>query len=276
MTHGNDGTHGPAAGTEYDQDAYDDASLAISLAALAEDGPPGLLARIVAQWARVPGPVVDLYVASTDRGIAYVRTTVAVHDSPRQFAELFHRRFARPLLPAQHPPAGLARALRAHSAAELGLDLDGLSAFEREVLLAVLTIPRGQVRPHAWVAHRIGRPRAVDAVGSALGDNPVPVLVPCHRVIRSDGSLGDHVFGPPVKRALLDAEGVNVGEVYELGRRRVHYLGSDATGVVCYPTCPHARLITAPHRQGFRSVEQAEGAGYRPCPHCGPVPEEVV
>ncbi len=63
------------------------------------------------------------------------------------------------------------------------------------MLSAAALIPRGQTRPYAWVAERAGRPKAVRAVGSALGRNPVPLLIPCHRVTRSDGSLGDYVFG---------------------------------------------------------------------------------
>lgn len=247
-------------------------ALLAELAALATDGSDRLLDRIAAHWVRVPGPVGELYVASTDHGIAYVRTSDAVHGDDAEFATEFRHRFARPLLAADRPPAGLLPALHAHRVGRLRFDLRQLSEFEREVLLAVLSIPRGQVRPYAWVASEVGRPKAVRAVGSALGRNPVPVLIPCHRVVRSDGSLGDYVFTPPVKRALLDREGTNIGELYELGRHGVHYLASDTTGVVCFPTCPNARRITDAHRHGFRSVRNAEAAGYRPCRHCRPVP----
>ncbi|MGH3982369.1 MAG: Ada metal-binding domain-containing protein [Pseudonocardiaceae bacterium] len=66
-------------------------------------------------------------------------------------------------------------------------------------------------------------------------------------------------------------EGVNLGEVRELARRGVRYLASDTTGVVCCPSCSHARRITAAHRQGFASVAAAQLAGYRPCRHCQPI-----
>ena len=257
-------------------DHPDDDPLTIDLAALATESPAVLLDRIVASWIRVPSAIGDLYVASTDLGIAYVRTSDAVHDDDTEFAELFHRRFTRPLVAATRPPTGLLPALHSHRAAKLRFDLSQLSHFEREVLLAVLAIPRGQVRPYAWVAQRIGRPKAVRAVGSALGHNPVPVLIPCHRVIRSDGTLGDYVFGPPTKRDLLDAEGTNIGEVYELARHDIHYVGSDTTGVVCFPTCPNARRITPTHRRGFHSMTAAADAGYRPCRHCQPAASEVA
>jgi O-6-methylguanine DNA methyltransferase len=123
------------------------------------------------------------------------------------------------------------------------------------------------------VANHIGRPNAVRAVGSALGRNPVPLLIPCHRVIRTNGTLGEYIFGPLTKRALLTAEGTNIGEIYELAQHQVHYVGSDTTGVVCFPSCPNARRITTPHRHGFRTVTEANTAGYRPCHHCHPTPE---
>jgi len=81
---------------------------------------------------------------------------------------------------------------------------------------------------------------------------------------------GNYGFGPQVKRALLDAEGANVGEVEALALRGIHYLGSDTTGIVCFPTCAHARRTTLAHRQGFSTVATALAAGYRPCKQCRP------
>lgn len=272
MTTPHDHTTDDPADPAYPAFSAAEDALIEELAALTADGPDNLFDRIAAHWVRVPGPVGELYVASTDHGIAYVRTSAAVHDDATEFTTEFRQRFSRPLLAGGRPPAGLLPALHAHRVGKLRFDLRQLSEFERAVLLAVLSIPRGQVRPYAWVASQIGKPRAVRAVGSALGRNPVPVLIPCHRVVRSDGSLGDYVFTPPVKRALLDGEGTNIGELYELGRHGVHYLASDTTGVVCFPTCPNARRITEAHRQGFRSMRHAEHAGYHPCQHCRPVP----
>jgi O-6-methylguanine DNA methyltransferase len=248
--------------TEAKQDA-----IAAALAALAADPPDGLLNRLVARWIRVPGPAGDLYVAWTGLGVAYVRRTAG---GQGEFGEEFRRRFARPLLSANRPPAGLLHALRTGRAGGLRFDLGGLTGFERAVLHAALTIPKGQTRPYSWIAAQIGRPAAVRAVGTALGRNPVPVLIPCHRVIRADGEPGGYVFGTPVKRALLEGEGANLSAQRELARRGVHYLASDTTGIVCFPSCPDARRITAAHRHGFRTVAQATGAGYRPCQRCRP------
>jgi methylated-DNA-[protein]-cysteine S-methyltransferase len=68
--------------------------------------------------------------------------------------------------------------------------MTNLTKFELAVLRATLEIPFGETRTYAWVARRIGKPKAVRAVGSALRNNPWPLIIPCHRVIRSDGSLG--------------------------------------------------------------------------------------
>jgi O-6-methylguanine DNA methyltransferase len=172
---------------------------------------------------------------------------------------------------ADQAPAGLFTALRGTPAASLRLDLRGLSNFERDVLTATSRIPAGQTRPYGWIACEAGRPRAVRAVGSVLGRNPVPLLIPCHRVVRADGRLGDYMFGPARKAELLRSEQVNIDELAELARQGMHFLGSDTTRVVCYPTCHHARHITPAHRHLFPTITAALAAGYRPCRHCRPV-----
>jgi len=245
--------------------------LARELAGLAADAPPGLLDRIAARRIRLPGPLEDgplagLQVAFTDHGVAFLRAGVG----EREFAEAFRERFGRPLLPAGRPPAGLVPALRGGRPGGLALDLRGLSGFEAAVLEAAARIPRGQTRPYAWVARQAGRPKAVRAVGSALGRNPVPLLIPCHRVTRSDGALGEYVFGAEAKERLLRAEDVDVDEAADLARRGVRLVGSDTTGIVCYPTCADARRIAPGRRRGFGGLAAALAAGYRPCLHCRP------
>ncbi len=89
---------------------------------------------------------------------------------------------------------------------DLPLDLRG-TPFQRAVWWALAEIPYGQVRSYAQVAQTIGRPRATRAVGAAVGANPLPILLPCHRVVRADGSLGWYGGGVEMKRALLEREG---------------------------------------------------------------------
>lgn len=91
-------------------------------------------------------------------------------------------------------------------------DLDAVSEFTRKVLLATAEIPYGETVSYGEIAKRIGMPGATQAVGNALGANPVPIVVPCHRVIRSDGSMGWFTGGPHIKRALLRIEGVDFPE----------------------------------------------------------------
>jgi O-6-methylguanine DNA methyltransferase len=84
-----------------------------------------------------------------------------------------------------------------------------LTRFEKDVYKAVLKIPRGETRSYAWVAKRIGHKLAARAVGNALNKNPYPVIVPCHRIIKSDGSIGGFLKGVKAKRKLLASEGVD-------------------------------------------------------------------
>ncbi len=95
---------------------------------------------------------------------------------------------------------------------DLPLDLRRMSDFQRTVLLAAARIPRGQVTTYAQLARLIGRPGAARAVGQALGHNPIPIILPCHRVLASDGSLGGYSArdGVRTKARLLQLEGAQL------------------------------------------------------------------
>jgi methylated-DNA-[protein]-cysteine S-methyltransferase len=102
--------------------------------------------------------------------------------------------------------------LRAYFAGErrhfdVRLDLTGASPFQRRVLMAAASVPAGQVVSYGEIARRIGQPGASRAVGQALGHNPIPIVIPCHRVIASGGSIGGYGGGLAVKRKLLRLEG---------------------------------------------------------------------
>jgi O-6-methylguanine DNA methyltransferase len=86
------------------------------------------------------------------------------------------------------------------------LDLSAATAFRREVWEATRLIPYGETRSYTWVAERMGRPKAVRAVGQALGSNPLPVIIPCHRVLASGGGLGGFSGGLEMKKFLLHLE----------------------------------------------------------------------
>jgi methylated-DNA-[protein]-cysteine S-methyltransferase len=90
---------------------------------------------------------------------------------------------------------------------ELPLDLQGGTAFQRSVWQALLAIPSGGTTSYGGLSQRIGKPAAVRAVGAAVGRNPVSIVVPCHRVLGSDGSLTGYAGGLERKSALLQLEG---------------------------------------------------------------------
>ena len=251
--------------------------LSARLAALRAEAPPEVLPGILAEvgiadrYVRRDSPIGPVYVALNRAGVSCVDVA---YDEAR-FERRFARRFGRPAIPAGTLPDRLLsridRALAEGRPASLDLDLRGLTSFRRAVLLKAAEIPRSEVRPYGWVAREIGRPGAGRAVGSALAANPVPIIVPCHRVVRSDGGFGEYSLGRPGnKRALLEAEGLDAGEHERFARRGMRFVGSDTTRVFCLPTCRHARRISSAHRVEFRDHIAATAAGYRPCSRCRP------
>ncbi|HUI03149.1 MAG TPA: methylated-DNA--[protein]-cysteine S-methyltransferase [Acidimicrobiales bacterium] len=250
-----------------------------ALRALRTEAPAGFTDAVLARvgvvsgdrFVRVQSPAGDLFVAFGEAGINAVWPVALFEGDPARFVARHLEETGRVATAASRPPAGLRGALRSGRGGALRYDLTGLSPFERAVLAKTLEIPAGEVRPYGWVAREIGRPRAVRAVGSALGRNPVPVLIPCHRVVRSDGRVGNYGFGPPMKRALLHAEGVDLERLERLADAGVRFVGSERTGVFCVPSCVHARRIGPANEARFPSAGAALGAGYRPCRHCLPV-----
>jgi methylated-DNA-[protein]-cysteine S-methyltransferase len=78
--------------------------------------------------------------------------------------------------------------------------------FEQKVWETLREVPYGETRTYRWLSERVGKPRAFRAVGRALGKNPIPIIVPCHRIIESDGTLGGYSSGTDIKRRLLEIE----------------------------------------------------------------------
>ena len=117
---------------------------------------------------------------------------------------------------AAEDPRGLSRAVKllkeyfAGRTISFGLpvDLDGLTPFQKQVLRATRKVPYGRRETYSAIARRIGRPRAARAVGGALARNPLPIVIPCHRIIAASGALGGFsaAGGTKVKAALLHLE----------------------------------------------------------------------
>lgn len=239
-----------------------------------ERAPSGFAEAVLARagvtrlsFAAVETPIGLVYVAWSDAGIAFVSRAGSDGE--------FTSRLRRPARRVESVPARIVSALRAGRGRGLDYDLGSLTDFERAVLMKTLEIPRGEVRTYSWVAREIGRPGAVRAVGTALGHNPVPLLIPCHRVVRSDGVIGEYSMGgPEVKRSILSTEGVGEADLARLervGRAGARYVGSDTTRIFCLPACRDARRVSERHLVLFRDAPAAAAAGYRPCQHCRPL-----
>lgn len=234
---------------------------------------PGVLIAtgLADQYVIRTSPVGEIYVAFNDHGVSAIDVAADAAAFETWFAERFERR----VFPAESLPSAIAgrldRSIAEGRPGSLPLDLRSVTPFQAQVLLKTAEIPRGEVRPYGWVAGEIGKPSATRAVGSALARNPVPVVIPCHRVVRSDGVLGRYSMGEDTnKRRLLEAEGLDVGGFAALASRGIRLIGSDTTRIYCHPTCRDARRITDRHRVEFRSASDAEDHGYRPCKHCRP------
>lgn len=139
------------------------------------------------------------------------------------------------------------------------VDLGGLGPFQARVLEAARRIPFGQALSYGALAARVGRPGAARAVGNALGANPVPIVVPCHRVIRSDGTWGNYALGARLKTGLLRLE-----------RSTPVLVGCTSTHVVCRRGCGHEQRAREDRKVVFASVADARSVGYRPCGACRP------
>ena len=156
----------------------------------------------------VDSPVGALLLAATPAGLA--RVAYACEDHQRVLADLAARISPR-VLRAPGRLDAAARELEEYFAGrrqafDLSLDLRLAKGFRRDVLGHLPDIRYGSTASYAALAAAAGNPRAVRAVGSACATNPLPVVVPCHRVVRSDGALGNYVGGVAAKRILLDLE----------------------------------------------------------------------
>jgi O-6-methylguanine DNA methyltransferase len=150
--------------------------------------------------------------------------------------------------------------------------LGDLPAFQQAVLRATASIPRGEVRPYGWVARRAGSAGAVRAAGTALGHNPVPFVVPCHRVVRSDWQLGQYsAGGTAVKSEVLRWEGVDVERLARLGASGARFHGSRKTKTFCLPACHVALSLPPDEVVLLRDEAEARAARLRPCRSCLPV-----
>ena len=197
------------------------------LAALREPAPahlaPEILARagLADRYATRPSPLGPVFVAFTSRGVSLVDLA----GDAAVFEAAYRARFGREVAPAEALPPRLAaavdRALAEGRTRGVPVDPTGLSEFQAAVLHLAAAIPAGEVRPYGWVAREIGRPGSDRAVGNALAANPVPLVVPCHRVVRADGRFGRYSLGADAnKRSAAPSRGPGGRGVRGPGRKR--------------------------------------------------------
>jgi methylated-DNA-[protein]-cysteine S-methyltransferase len=196
----------------------ENAGLFGALAAVDEEASARLHARLIAAAERdgvldvayrtIATPVGELLLATTGEGLVRVAYPLQGHDAVlASLAQTVSPRILR-------APARLdqvSRQLDEYFAGrrtefDLPLDFRLASGFRRTVLAHLPAIPYGHTESYAQVAAASGSPKAVRAVGTACAKNPLPVVVPCHRVVRSDGTSGGYAGGPDAKRALLALE----------------------------------------------------------------------
>jgi methylated-DNA-[protein]-cysteine S-methyltransferase len=156
----------------------------------------------------VDSPVGTLLLAATDQGLVRVAYQVEHHD---QVLQTLAQRVSPRILYAPRRLDQVARQLAEYFEGErrefvLPLDFRLAHGFRREVLSRLRMINYGRTESYSQVATATGHPRAVRAVGTACATNPLPVIVPCHRVLRSDGKLGGYIGGLQTKAALLSLE----------------------------------------------------------------------
>lgn len=239
------------------------APMSIAGAALATIG--------LADWyTTLDTPLGLVYIAWNASGLTLARLA----ESDEAFDALARAELGREVV-AGAPPQWLADGAQAwlagEKAAPLKFDLSTLTPFERATLLKARDIPFGQVRPYGWIAREIGHPMAVRAVGTALARNPIPLFIPCHRVVRTDGYLGNYSMGGPQnKRAILAAEGVDITRLELLAAKGVRFIGNTADDSYCYPTCSFACHVDEAQMRLFHDEASALALGYHACAVCRP------
>jgi methylated-DNA-[protein]-cysteine S-methyltransferase len=142
------------------------------------------------------------------------------------------------------------------------------SEFQRRAYLKLRQVPAGSVVTYQGLAAAVGAPDGQRAIGNTMATNPVPIYVPCHRVIRSDGSIGNYGGGVARKIKLLRAEGFEVGADLRVPARAV--FGHSRTHIYCRPQCSAAMRADRGRMFIFGDPERARRAGLRACKLCRP------
>ena len=159
-------------------------------------------------WCTVPAPIGRVFVAASDSGLL----RVSFRHREESFVDELREHTEADVVRSPARTADIVEQLRDYFAGErrrfdVRLDLRHVSPFQRRVLLAATRVPAGEVVSYGEIARRIGEPGGSRAVGQALGHNPIPIVIPCHRVVAAGGRIGGYTGGLAIKRKLLRLEG---------------------------------------------------------------------
>ena len=190
------------------------------------------------------------------------------------FGDRFEARFGRKLIRAEAPSSWgrhIPTAIEAGRPGKLVIDLRSVTPFQADVLARTATIPKGEVRPYSWLAREVDRPGAVRAAGSAVARNPIPLIIPCHRVVRADGHIGNYSLGGSQnKHDLLEHEGAHPDWLEDLASSRIRLQGNTSTRICCHPTCHVIRRSKEENVVNLHTLEEAKSEGFAACEQCRP------
>jgi O-6-methylguanine DNA methyltransferase len=227
--------------------------------------------RPMARMAMVDSRIGALLAAQSPRGLLALRFMDS--DDSADFVAALRRRFDLVEDAALGAEIGdeIEGLMRGNSAAVTARAVDltlVASAFQRRALARLRRVPAGSVISYQGLAAAIGMPSAQRAIGNTVAANPVPIYVPCHRVIRSDGSLGNYGGGPERKLQLLRAEGFGVDRQRRVPPEAVY--GHWRSHIFCRPTCSAVRRGERRQWLIFANSQGAQRFGMRACKLCQP------
>ena len=151
------------------------------------------------------------------------------------------------------------------------LDFSKVAPFHKNALNVTIDVPWGDVRPYGWLAKQVHAPRAARAVGSAMARNPFPLLIPCHRIVRSNYTIGNYgCGGQSIKRALLRMEGVDIDELAQEAGAGMRYVSKAGSETYCILGCSAQGRDAQTQLILFPTAKDAALDDLSPCSICQP------
>ncbi|MGO9605006.1 MAG: methylated-DNA--[protein]-cysteine S-methyltransferase [Candidatus Binataceae bacterium] len=229
-----------------------------------------LIRRPEARVGVVGSPIGKLFVAEGPRGLVTVHF-LAIREADETL-DLLRQRFD--LIENEPSTAAMRRYIDSYFSGDLSVlahpvDLSLVhSEFQRRALIRLRSVPPGAVITYQGLASAVGAPDAQRAIGTTMAKNPVPIFVPCHRVIRSDGTIGNYGGGVERKIVLLRNEGFVVKRDLKLPQKAV--FGHRKSLIFCRPECGAAKRAGQVNQLIFADAAHAREAGLRACKLCHP------